>query len=361
MRGKGFDAPPSLEAITPNWLTLALRSVGVLGDASVGTVRIEPLGAGAGFMSILARLRVGYDGPAPGAPATLIAKFPSRHPGAARMDAAFGHYEREFRFYREIAPTPAARAPLCHFAAFDPASRGFVLLLEDVQPAGPGDQLAGLDRDQAAAAIEAIAPLHALWWRSPALIRFDWLADRRRVTALQAACQEFWPAYAVFVGNALGEEAGRVGQGLTEKVAILQDVAAARPPTLAHGDFRADNLLLDTSPPCIVDWQLVTRAPGAFDIAYLLTSSLTPKVRRASEMELLRLYHRLLIRHGIATYEFADCLADYRLGVLIGWCWPMVGIGMLDLADARGAAMFRAWAERMSAAAVDLDLAALLA
>ena len=40
------------------------------------------------------------------------------------------------------------------------------MLLEDLAPAEPGDQLAGISVEQAAAALEELAALHAAGWGS---------------------------------------------------------------------------------------------------------------------------------------------------------------------------------------------------
>ena len=43
----GTATPRSPEDMTPEWLTMALRSGGAISDASVTARRIEPIGAGA--------------------------------------------------------------------------------------------------------------------------------------------------------------------------------------------------------------------------------------------------------------------------------------------------------------------------
>jgi len=358
----GAAEPSSPEAITARWLTRVLRAGGALAVGRVTDLAVERLGAGAGFMSVLARLRIDHERPGADAPASLIVKFPSRHAGAARMDAAFGHYRREFRFYIQIATEGGACAPRIHHAAFDEESGGFVIVMEDLVPATAADQVAGMSGEAAAAAIDAIAAFHARWWGVPLAGARAWLGDgAARARALEEQSRELWPAYEAFAGAALSANARSVGAALVERVAALAARAAGRPSTVIHGDFRADNLMFGAGPARIIDWQLTARAPGAFDIAYLLTSSLDADARRAAERSLIARYQRRLVEYGVAGYTLADAIADYRLGALIGWCWPIVGAGMLDLSDARGAALFRVWAARMSAAVDDLDLAALVA
>ena len=65
--------PRTVQDITPDWLTGALRQKGVLSGAAVSSITAEPMGVGLGFMSAMQRLSLTYDGPAPDAPTRLIA------------------------------------------------------------------------------------------------------------------------------------------------------------------------------------------------------------------------------------------------------------------------------------------------
>ena len=65
----------------------------------------------------------------------------------------------------------------------------------------------------------------------------------------------------------------------------------------------------------IIDWQTTGRGLGISDIAYLLISSLSPTDRRASEQELVGMYHRYLIDSGVENYGLDQCWADYKVSV----------------------------------------------
>jgi hypothetical protein len=69
-------------------------------------------------------------------------------------------------------------------------------------------------------------------------------------------------------------------------------------------------------PFAVIDWQLRTRGRGAFDVAYFLSENLQPEDRRAGDMDLLRIYHRILVGNGVQGYTFDQCLHDYRLSLL---------------------------------------------
>ena len=49
-------------------------------------------------------------------------------------------YEREIRFYRELAPRIGGPLAQCHAALFEPQEGWFTLVLEDVAPAVQGDR-----------------------------------------------------------------------------------------------------------------------------------------------------------------------------------------------------------------------------
>jgi hypothetical protein len=66
----------------------------------------------------------------------------------------------------------------------------------------------------------------------------------------------------------------------------------------------------------VLDWQLMRRGRGVFDVAFVLSQSLEPQERRAVEMDLLTAYHRILLEDGVQRYTFEQCLHDYRMSLL---------------------------------------------
>ncbi len=146
--------PTGPEALTPEWLTRALRSSGTISRASVTSAEVRPLGEGRGFAGRLARVGLAYDVQEAGAPASLVAKFPTANSAVRATLTRLGLYERELRFYRELAPHAGVRTPLLYFGALDPAGTGAgdsVLLLEEVAPSQTGDNLAGCAPHEACA------------------------------------------------------------------------------------------------------------------------------------------------------------------------------------------------------------------
>src|SRR5689334_23291231 len=109
MEGEGMKEaeklhiPASPEALTPEWLTDALRAGAAVESASVTGFDSQIVGAGAGFLGALAKLDLRYDRGVPGAPKSLIAKFPTLDPGGREIGNLFRFYEREVRFYEQVA------------------------------------------------------------------------------------------------------------------------------------------------------------------------------------------------------------------------------------------------------------------
>ena len=87
-------------------LEQALRESGAAsGRGALAGVDARPIGIGAMADTFLVRLR--WDGAVEG-PESLVAKLPSIDPAAARTAASLGAYEREARFYAELAPRTRA-------------------------------------------------------------------------------------------------------------------------------------------------------------------------------------------------------------------------------------------------------------
>lgn len=98
-----FEIPSGPKALTPEWLTQALRSTGTINNAIVKSFSMEMLGEGQAFTEQITRLGLDYDTDDEGAPKSLIAKFPASDLNLRTIWNRYRLYEREIRFYREIA------------------------------------------------------------------------------------------------------------------------------------------------------------------------------------------------------------------------------------------------------------------
>ena len=68
----------------------------------------------------------------------------------------------------------------------------------------------------------------------------------------------------------------------------------------------------------IIDWQLMSRGRGPYDVAYFMSQSIGVEQRRETERALVKRYHDGLLAGGVRDYSFDDCFEDYRLACL--WC-----------------------------------------
>jgi hypothetical protein len=336
-------------------LTAALRASGALAaDARVTAVDAEQVGTGQ--MGDCRRLALTYDTEVD-APATIVAKLPSSDETSRATGTAMRTYEVEVRFYQQLAPHLPVRAPHCHHAEIDLATGDFVLLLEDLAPAVPGDQVAGCTVDQAALVLEEAARLHAPRWGDPRLGELEWAVRYSPETrdGLQAMITVLWPNFVERYGEHLDDDVVAMGHRFVAGIRAYYD-HRPEPHTVVHNDFRLDNLLFGTPeggpPVAVVDWQTVGVGPALADVSYFLGAGLSVDDRRAHEEELVRGYHRALAAAGV-DHEWDRCWADYRAFAFSGFHMAVLASMVVARTD-RGDEMFTAMAGRHGRQVLDL-------
>jgi Ecdysteroid kinase-like family len=349
--------PAGPQELTAPWLTSALRETGAISDSAVTASDYEIIGDGVGVLGQLARVRLEYDAPEVGAPASLVAKFPATVQQNRDLANLFRFYEREVRFYEEIADQVELRTPKRYYSRFDHETCDYVLLMEDMHPARCGDQVAGCQPEEAATLLREMARFHATWWDHPRLSSLDWIAmvnDPVNQSAEQAYQDAFEPFLKKF-GDRLSPRSLAIAERFADKIIAIEDEIAKPPVTIAHGDLRYDNLYFGANGMAVADWQIVLRARGPYDVAYFMSQSVNPAERRASEMDILSGYHETLLEHGVKGYDFNQCFADYRTSAMFCLAYPVIAGGALDLANDRGAALVAAMLDRSVATILDLN------
>jgi hypothetical protein len=344
--------------ITPEWLGAQLAKVGV--TARVASVRAERIAEGVGLMARLSRLHIRYEAPSQDAPATLIAKFPIDLPQNLQVAQLFQFYDRECSFYTELQGRTPLRIPRC-YAALRDGSSSFVLLLEDFGQGRVGDQISGNRAEDTRQAVLALAVHHAAFWDKTAALEF--LVDSHA----PLFCQVLNVSYAGSIGPAIEAfsehftpELSKLARAVGERTTAMFERNYKRPLTVAHGDFRADNLFYDLpggAAPGVIDFQISGRGFGPFDIAYHLTQSVTQDVRRAIERPLLEEYHRTLVEHGVRGFTFADLFEEYRKDALFALIYPITVCGALDLTNPRARSLGEVFLRRSLDAIVELGAA----
>ena len=364
--------PDGPEQLSPEWLSAALRVAGLLDGASVASAEAELIAVERGIGGRVARVRLSYDRPAPRAPATLVAKFPS----AIALTRGGGRVlrlpEREVRFYRELAPWVPLRTPACYFAAVDDEGDAFVLLLEDLGALPHGDDASGTTIERAETLVDAIATLHAALWQSPRLDDLGWMPRiDERAPMWQRMFATAWREHRAEAREIVPASMLPLAELLTRRLAYVFARLAASPHTLLHGDLRLDNLFFPSFPSeaeakaalVAVDWSNAARGPGPYDLAYCMCVAFEPEQRRAHEQALLHRYHEALLARGVAGYPFDHCFDDYRLSFLEPFArmFALLVGGHAEKGHTRPAEVMRKFVRNAAHAALDLEASDLLA
>lgn len=329
------DVPRSLDDLTPAWLSEAL-------GAEVEAVHVTPIAEGEGFMGRLGRVALTYSDVSAAAerPASVVAKLPTDDEGAVVLGQMLRVWEREAKFYRDLAPRLPVRTPHCWYADGDEESGIYALLLEDLSPYTCGDQVVGATPAQASAAVEWLARFHAAESGGGHSADLGWVpatATDPMYQALGPMVEAVFPVFLEKFGAVLPEgTAGwvermipRWGESMAEQLL---------PPTLVHADFRVDNLFFDEGhgadggPGVIaLDWQALALGEGLYDLAYFLGGSIELEQRRATERSLVAAYGRTMRDLGVDVPGDGALFDLYRRAMLLVMTVGALLMGQLDL------------------------------
>jgi Ecdysteroid kinase-like family len=328
----------TLEQLEPDWLDGVLREAGH-NQSKVTDLRVEPL-ALSGATTDMARLRITYADSGAG-PESLVAKIRGGKPVQVQMDQAMGLFERERRFYVELADrVPVRTAALVYAGDGDDTP----LLLQDLGALRMGDQQHGLAVDDAAAVMDSLAALHARFWQSPELMA-DWLVSPTEGVYCQMIAQVVAsgaPAVAErFAGRVSDATLAAVTDAAQDWHHVLERCAEG-PHTLTHNDCRLDNVFFDDVPasqtvtPYLIDWQVPAGTRGTQDVANLLAGSMKVDDLERHWEELVARYHDGLLAGGVCDYTRQQCIQHYRQSVIYPLGQGLALLGALDTGDGRG-------------------------
>ncbi len=306
--------PASPADLSPEWITDAMRGAGALPAGRVSSVKVRSLtGGGTGFTGDTVRVDLSYEGTEDG-PVSVIAKFPTADRQTRGMLEQFDAYAREIRFYQRFAHRMPCPTPTFLGAAYDEkgarntgpltsrlvdalpdrvqlaitsdvtkfmraTKRRYALLIEDLgADSTVYDMKSPPDDGQIAAALTELATVHTAFWgdqtlegdeifrpivtATPGLYQ---TVGRKRCLALAQARWHDWMTddHVALIHDALDR--------------FPADVAAVNEKlTMIHGDPRSDNILYRSDGQVVLlDWALVGHAHPAYDVGYLLSSSLS--------------------------------------------------------------------------------------
>jgi hypothetical protein len=344
----------TVEDLTREWFTEALREGGTIGADVTVTSATSTL-VGTGQLGLVVRTDLEYD-TGTDAPASVIAKLPSRDAGSRQLGATMGVYEAEVRFYQEIVPLVDARIPHMHWGDVEPESGRFTLVMDNLAPGSTvGDMVAGCSLDHAELAVMELVGLQARSWDSQALLDKKWISDIARTDMLFGGVAAAVDPFLERFTPRLEPEHVKLVQKLGPKASAYPSAAWKRPFVVAHGDYRLDNMMFgnnSSAPPIsILDWQTARLAPPLVDAAIFLGSCVSPDDRQAHEKDLIGRYHDGLVKGGVTGFTLEDCFESYRRSSLYPFLLTILASMALEQTE-RGDAM---WA-RMIRGTADLIL-----
>ncbi|MEO0794793.1 MAG: oxidoreductase family protein [Verrucomicrobiota bacterium] len=307
-------APTQIDDITPAWLTTAMIENGNLeSDNAVVDFERRIIGEGRGYGSRMAHytLKVAYTSKL--APPSLVIKIEPASKEQVDNMIRMNTFEREIRFYQDVAPTAPLRLPKVYFTLAQPPC--FAIAMEDLSDLTPGDQLIGMPVDQVERVIGLIAKLQAKYWHNDALAALEWMPEEYNIR--DAFEESNWQSFREGLGQAISPEAIQTGELFRHHIDWIENEINHAPKTIVHYDLREDNMLFGEPETdeeiVVVDWAVCVRGCGAYDVARLMGGSETPSQRRGHQIEILKTWHDALVANGVDDYSFEEALYHFRI------------------------------------------------
>jgi len=291
-------------------------------------------------LSCMYRADLDYGGSAdPSWPKTLVFKFTPPNMKTRIIGALLNMYESEVNWYENDMPTKSKLpAPKTFYQAYGGYGR-YVLVMEDLAPAKPLDQMVGTSFEDAALAVTSMASLHARYRNRvyQAEETGDWLKAKDDADWMPLATQSFKDAYKAFTPERY-KQLGLSKDEVPEFVAIADFLMATwdkfsmeymnnfkrKNPhahlstTLIHGDLRGENVYPSAGKDGglkIIDYQIVQENFGEQDISYFLGTSVTEDKRKEFEIKILPMYVEAMHKAGARDLTWDEVLLNYQKGL----------------------------------------------
>jgi aminoglycoside phosphotransferase (APT) family kinase protein len=339
--------PDGWDAITPSWMTAALRAHHP--RAVVDGVRVALRDDGTNRR---ARLELTYS--AGSGPATVFAK--AVDPAHAELVALTSGLFHEPRLFSSRAALPLDH-PEVYLALIDEEGGDFLIIMEDVVARGgdPRDSTRPMTVGQVANGVRGLARLHSAYWgdrltSNPAL---GWVEPFVAFEGMQYAPLDIARERAADTVSA--EVLALTGEQLFVDIwARYIGTLTRAPQTLLHGDPHIGNTyVLPDDDVGFLDWQMARRGNWSLDLGYFLQGALTIEDRRRSERGLLDEYRAALTLPAEDMPSRDEVLVRYRASVAHGLAIWMATLSGGDAWQSAGVCL--ALVQRYAAAFVDLD------
>ena len=346
--------PTSIDEVTAQWMSEAT-------GWSISGLRNELIGVGVGVASAVYRTHL----TGKGCPASVITKMPALDPNAAFTSTVLRMYIREVKFFKSLAKDMPFRVSKSYYGEVNEETSQFAMVIEDLGNLRIVDQVKGMSIADARIAVDGLAAMHAKWWGKADALAADGttisLGDPIYPAIVPMVFAEGWEKCTkeIKMPNAIMQ----VGPKFGENVAPLLASLAQGPNTLAHGDYRADNMLFAANDELVVlDFQLIGTGIGAYDLAYFVTQSISADDASKYERELFDRWIDGLLSGG-APRELVDKKAlweHYRSAALFCLAYPIIASRGMDLSDKRSFELVDCMNTRFDRAVRELNLVSLL-
>ncbi|KIX92394.1 uncharacterized protein Z520_11869 [Fonsecaea multimorphosa CBS 102226] len=333
--------------LSPQWLSKAL-GFDVVGAKSS---RI-----GTGQIGEVHRIELEYGSKTRAGPASVVAKMASLDGDCKSFGIDSGLYEREVRFYKEVAPLlTTGPIPTVYRVERDEASGEFVILMSD-NAGRVGSDINGATLEEAKLAMSELGRLHGLILNHVPLENHGWM-KRTRAWSSEEHMLGYWKLFQERYGDRLKPEHREIGQKFIDSFEAYHATldATSAPTGLVHGDYRLDNILFrDTAdlPLTLVDWQTCYWGPILHDPSYFLGLAVTPEFRREHGEELLKIYHQALSASSPCPISIHECKAGVQMHSFTGMRQAITAASLVERTT-RGDDLFLTMFERSCEHVID--------
>jgi len=316
-----INHPLHPEEITAEWINFALREGGTIKKSTITDIKKDTIGGGKGFLSSVVRAELNYDNPESGAPCSVVVKIQPENESFRNFGNQVHTFEREIRFYNNIAKNIDLRLPEVFYTVDKPPA--YCLVMEDLSAYTPGNQVIGMHHDKVVETVKLIACIQAEFWNNNKLDKLDWMP----LTNSIIIDDDLWKSFIDNYAHWLSDKQIEIGKKLVRSAEWLRREKAGRPKTIVHCDLREDNLMFGgeglNNEILIIDWQATIKNIGAFDVARLVGGSEIVLERQGHEFEVLQHWYKELLDNGVADYTWDDAVYDFKLGALFCLCLPI--------------------------------------
>ncbi len=339
--------PTKPAEITKEWMNYAFSEGGVCKSGAIHNIDVQPLGPHVkGLLSSICKVNISYKTKTQNLPESVVIKFPPERDENRSFGSNWGVYEREIRFYRELAKRSPIRVPKCYFTVLDDSNNNFLLMLEDAGDWIPGDQINGLTINQTKSAVVAIAKSHGYWWDSKELENFKWMPKENRSPL--SAFRDNWNDFKLEHYEVLSELDIAAGDLIAKSGQRIHDLSKISPRTIIHYDFRADNMMFNKQDEIlVVDWQTALRSLGAFDVVRAVCGSHHGVLEENHHREFLNLWYEGLCNSGVRGYPIDEAWRDYQIGIILSSYVPVAAHHFLSHEGSRGRSVLQAMIKRI--------------